>query len=108
MSDELRNLSAEQQECLDGSPALVRDEAGFIGIKFQCGPVQEHGVNGTTIEAVVDLLIERLQGFNNGPFRCRENSLAITALEDAQNWLYRRTRNRIRAGAEGTNQPNGG
>ena len=102
-SSELCNLSPEKQESLDGSPALVRDEAGFISLRFQCGPIKEHGVNGTTIEDVIDVLIARLQGFNAGPFRCRQNSLAITALEEAQNWLYRRTLARIRAGTEGTN-----
>lgn len=104
MNDALRNLNQEQQECMDGSPAAVRDAAGFINIKFQCGPVQECGVNGTSIENVIDLLVTRLEGFNNGPFRCRENSLAITHLQEAQNWLERRTKNRVAAGVEGTNQ----
>lgn len=105
MNDALRNLNEQAQEAMDGSPAAVRDAAGYINIKFQCGPVQEHGVNGTSIENVIDLLVTRLEGFNVGPFRCRENSLAITHLQEAQNWLERRTRNRVKAGVEGTNQP---
>lgn len=104
MNNELRNLNTEQQEAMDGSPAIVNDAAGYIHIKFQCGPVQEHGVNGTSIENVIDLLVTRLEGFNAGPFRCRENSLAITHLQEAQNWLERRTRERTAKGVEGTNQ----
>ncbi len=63
------------------------------------------GVNGTTIEAVIDLLGALLEGFNQGSCRCRENSLAITALQEAQNWLYRRTRQREARGIEGTSEP---
>lgn len=37
--------------------------------------------------------------------RCRENSLAITALEEANNWLMRRRLNRVAQGVEGTYEP---
>lgn len=104
MNDALRALNSEQQEAMDGSPACVRDAAGYINIKFQCGPIGEVGVNGTSIENVIDLLVNRLEGFQAGEFRCRENALAITHLQDAQNWLERRTRNRITQGVEGTNK----
>jgi hypothetical protein len=76
----------------------------FINIAFQNGLPSEVGINGTTLEEVIDVLIGRLGGWQAGEFCCRENALAITALEDAQNWLYRRTRNRIKAGVEGTYQ----
>ena len=98
-------MSEIDQESMDGTPARVSDPSGYINVKFQCGPIKEVGVNGTTIEDVIDILVNRLEGFQNGPFRCRHNALAITALEDAQNWLYRRTRKRVEAGVEGTNQP---
>ncbi len=104
MSETLRHLNPQAQESLDGSSSTVTDDAGYIYFKFQCGPVQEHGANGTSIEKVIDLLVSRLEGFNAGPFRCRENSLAITHLQEAQNWLERRTRNRVERGVEGTNQ----
>lgn len=104
MNDNLRNLNQKQQETLDGSTAAIRDVAGFVNIKFQCGPIKEHGVNGTSIENVIDLLIERLNGFQMGPFRCRENALAITKLQEAIMWLEFRTQRRMRQGVEGTNQ----
>ncbi len=104
MNDTLRNLYAQKQEALDGSPAIVNDEAGYIHIKFQCGPIKEHGVNGTSIENVLELLTNRLRGFQQGPFRCRTNALAITKIEEAIMWLEERTKIRINQGVEGTNQ----
>ena len=104
MHEALRNLNDEGQTAMDGSPATVRDSAGFISIKFQLGPVKEKGVNGTSIENVIDLLVRRLEGFQNGPFKCRENALAITKLEEAVQWLEHRTRKRVAQGVEGTNQ----
>ena len=102
MNDELRELNTGQQETMDGSPALIKDVAGYVNIKFQCGPIPEFGVNGTSIENVMGLLIERLQGFQASNFRCRENALAITKLEEAIMWLKYRTKRRIRQGIEGT------
>lgn len=77
----------------------------YINITFQNGPIEEVGINGAGIEDVIDLLIERLRGFNEGDMRCRENSLAVTALEEARNWLTLRTINRIQQGVEGYNRP---
>src|ERR1043165_908829 len=104
MNDALRNLNTEEQEAMDGSSATSRDAAGYVNIKWQCGPIQEVGINGTSIENVAQLLIARLEGFNNGPFKCRENSLAITKLEEAIHWLEHRTKKRVAQGVEGTNQ----
>lgn len=95
---------AEQQQ-MDGSSARVTDAAGYIDIKFQLGPLREQGANGTTIAEVIEVLVTRLEGFQNSPLRCRENALAITHLQDAQNSLARRTQSRIAKGVEGTNSP---
>ncbi len=75
----------------------------FINIKFQEGPIQENGVNGAQIEEVIDVLVNRLQGFQKGGFPCRENALAITKLEEARLWLNERTRKRQSQGVEGKN-----
>lgn len=71
-------------------------------LRFQLGPVKEVGVNGVTNEAVLEVLLHRMQHLN-AQFPCRENSLAITNLEQALMWLERRTRNRKARGVEGTN-----
>ena len=77
----------------------------FIDITFQQGPILEHGVNGCFDEDVVEILLERLRGFQEGPLRCRETALVITALEEAQHWQLRRKHNRTKAGVQGTYQP---
>lgn len=77
-------------------------ENEFIDITFQDGPVQENGVNGCQVEDVIQVAIDRLRELNVAPYNTRETSLAITHLEDAQNWLWRRTRDREARGVEGT------
>ena len=92
----------KDQEEKDGSPALIERE--HLRVKFQLGPVKEVGENGTQIEPVLEILINRLEGFQKGSFACRENALAITKLQEAIHWLNHRTRDRLRRGVEGTNQ----
>lgn len=77
----------------------------YIDITFQNGPVGTNGINGCQVEDVIAVCIDRLKSLNVPPYNTRETSLAITALEEADNWLQRRTRDRIRRGVEGTNQP---
>src|SRR5690606_31899597 len=45
---------------------------------FQKGTVPEVGVNGITEEALLAILIDRLRGFQSGPYSCRENAVALT------------------------------
>ncbi len=115
------NMTTEtEQRAMDGSPAVVElfnrknlpgDDFPAIGgpfgeIHFQFGPIDEVGINGTTIEDVAEVLIDRLRGFQtNKDFACRENALAITAFEEGVNWLLQRTRKRQAQGVEGRNEP---
>lgn len=71
---------------------------------FQNGPIGEVGVNGITHEALLAIIADRLRSFQQGPYRCRHNALALTAIEEAQNWLNRRTRERELRGVEGTHE----
>ena len=73
-------------------------------ILFQNGPINADGVgvNGITHEALIAILIDRLQGFQSGPYACRENALALTKMEEAAHWLAHRTRARMARGVEGT------
>jgi hypothetical protein len=114
-------MTPEDQEKMDGSPARVfavpvsNDDtcddtyAGhhshYIDIKFQLGPCGEVGVNGCSIRDVIRVLGDRLEGFQRGPFKCRENALAITKLQEAQRWLAHRTEERMQRGVKGRNEP---
>jgi hypothetical protein len=83
-------------------PTRVQDESGHIDIKFQDGPVPKMGVNGTTIEAILAILIRRLELFQEGSLACEENSRALNGLRDAEEALYDRAERRRAAGIEGT------
>lgn len=72
-------------------------------IHFQEGPIKENGVNGVANEDLLVMVIRRLQGFQDSPYSCRENAMAITKLEEALLWLRKRTMGRENRGVEGTN-----
>ena len=71
-------------------------------VDFQEGPIKECGVNGVCNEDLITMVITRLEHFQNSPFSCRENALAITKLEEAMLWLRKRTMGREKRGVEGT------
>lgn len=91
-------IEAQPMSIEDGnmSAALVAD------MHFQDGVPSEVGVNGITNEMLIAIMIDRLERFNAGPHRCRENSLVITKLEEALHWLEHRTTERQDRGVEGT------
>ena len=75
-------------------------------IEFQNGPIQSPAdMNGATGETLLAILIDRMRGFQDGPFKCRENAVALTKLEEAMMWLQKRTRDRIARGVEGRHAP---
>lgn len=86
--------------------AIERKEDGKLlcEISFQEGPVRECGVNGIHNEDLLNIVLERLSGFQRSKFRCRENAVAITKIEEALMWLRKRTDGRERRGVEGTSE----
>lgn len=76
----------------------------YAKVKFQEGPIKENGVNGCHNEDLIAIVLDRLQCLNQGDFKCRENSIAITKLEEAMMWLNKRTADRKARGVEGTSQ----
>jgi len=90
-----------------GSPGLLRKELQqepLQHVSFQKGPVKEAGYNGTTNEALLAIVIDRLRGFQSGEFSCRSNALALTNIEQALMWLQSRTRERVMRGVEWLNK----
>lgn len=79
----------------------IRGRERVAEIDFQNGPVQEVGANGCFQEDLIAICVDRLRSFQQGDFKCRENALAITHLEEALNWLNSRTLNRKQRGVEG-------
>lgn len=73
-------------------------------LHFQNGPIAEVGVNGITHETLLAVLIDRLEGFQSGPYKCQENQAALEALQQAQSALQSRTKDRAARGVEGTHK----
>lgn len=92
--DELKNPS----HTADDSSAL-----GTLVILFQNGPLKEAGVNGITQEALLAILIDRLESFQAGKFTCQDNDDALWHVREALTCLQKRTRERLARGVEGTN-----
>jgi len=84
------------------------DEQGYqtaysrLVLLFQNGPIGEVGVNGITHEALLAILIDRLEAFQAGPYANPYNAAALDHLRAAQMALHDRTRERMSRGVEGT------
>lgn len=73
-------------------------------VLFQNGPIAEAGVNGVTHEALLAILIDRLEAFQRGPYANPYNQRALEHLVGAQEALLSRTRERMARGVEGTHK----
>jgi hypothetical protein len=56
--------------------------------------------DGTTNEELLRVLIDRTE-YLNSKFPCRENSIAITKMQEALMWFEKRTADRVRRNVEG-------
>ena len=55
--------------------------------------------DGTTNEELLEVLINRIE-FLQSKFPCKENACCITHLQEGLMWLEKRTKDRIKRGAE--------
>lgn len=92
-----------------GNPAGGLTVGKGICIDWQNGPLgrgaDRKEPNGAFVEGVIAAAIDRItfyQTASAGRFACRENSLAITKLEEALLWLQKRTMDREARQVEGT------
>lgn len=88
----------------ESNPSMLLDTLPYqaMEILFQNGPIAEVGVNGVTHEALLAILIDRLEAFQAGPYACTENATALDFLRGALFALHSRTRKRQARGVEGT------
>ena len=80
----------------------VYHDEGKIQFQVQQRPIKEVGVNGCQVDDLIAVARHMISGLN-AKFPCRENSCAITKLDEALMWLRERTRDREQRGVEGTN-----
>ena len=92
----------------NGNPAGGKTTGRGISIEWQNGPLgrSEDGTriepNGAFVEGVIAAAIGRLEYYQASKFKCRENALAITKLEEALHWCGHRTAKREAQKVEGT------
>jgi len=82
---------------------LSEIDTEFVKVKFQKGPVKKVSINGCQTEDLIKICIERLKGFQKGPFACQENMAAVIHLMSSLEWLEFRTAKRVQQNVEGTN-----
>ncbi len=83
---------------------LEMSEGVVATIQFQKGPRNVEGSTpGATEAAILAVLIDRLRGFQSGPYSCRENAIQLTKLEETLMWTKERAHARARRGVLGQN-----
>jgi hypothetical protein len=81
-----------------------KDGWQIASIQFQKGPRNVEGsIAGMTEAALLAVLIDRLRGFQAGPYSCRENAIQLTHLEECLHWTKARADARARRGVLGHN-----
>lgn len=81
----------------------IADSGNAIAFKIQNGPIKENGINGCQVDTIIETAKIMIEGLNKN-FPCRENSIAITKLEEALLWLMKRKIDREKRGVEGLNK----
>lgn len=93
----------------NGNPAGGHSEARGITVDWQNGPLavdgQRREPNGAFVESLLQIALGRLYWYQDSKFKCRENALAITKIEEALHWMDHRTKNREARGVEGKHIP---
>ena len=102
--DEKGQGNANHEYAIGPVSPSTRDEIWNQVISFQNGPIKEAGVNGVMNEDLIAIVIDRMRGFQSGDYKCRDNALALTKLEEALMWLNNRTAGREARGVEGTHE----
>lgn len=103
-SDEVGVGSANHEYDIYPAQDFTDETEPLIVIKFQHGarkmPDSTHGVLDTDL---LEIVRDRLRGFQSGEFACRENACALTHIEEALMWMNRRVEDRIERNVLGTN-----
>lgn len=104
-----QEISGVHHNDANGNPAGGRTIGRGMVIDWQNGPLK--GTDGTPrepsgafVEGVIAAAIDRLEYYQQSKFKCRENALAITKLEEALHWCDHRTAGRVKRDVEGTHK----
>src|SRR3990167_8832956 len=104
----LQEIVGKHEVDENGMPAGGRTTGTGIGIEWQNGPLgrglNRKQPNGAFVEGVIAAAVDRLEWYQNSKFKCRENALAITKLQEALHWCQHRTADREVLSVEGTHE----
>ena len=93
------NANHEYLIATDGDSLAPKE----IKIIFQKGPRKnEDSIQGVIDTDLLEIVRDRLKGFQSGEYSSRENAVALTHIEDALLWLNRRVEDRIERNVFGT------
>jgi hypothetical protein len=70
-------------------------------LMFQKGGLQDVGPNGLTDQALIAIVLDRMRGFQEGPYKCDENIPVILHLESVLEVFRIRAEERAARGVEG-------
>lgn len=85
-------------------PATIISEYPAVwNIQFQNGARKdENATHGILDTDLLEIVRDRLKGFQSGEFACRENAIALTHIEEALLWMNKRVEERIERNVLGT------
>jgi hypothetical protein len=76
----------------------------LLEVQFQDGPTRTYGINGVLIEDLLNVCLQQLHLFQQGPYKTAYNARAIAHIAHALEELDARTARRLEQGIEGTSQ----
>ena len=107
--NDIKNCVYQNVSDPDGNPGGGSVEGVGLKIEWQNGPLgrdaNRQKPNGAFVETVISAVVQRIEYYQtakDGKFKCRENAIAITKLEEALLWLNKRTQDRESRQVEGT------
>lgn len=107
----IKDCTIENWQDDKGNPTGGLVNGTGLDIQWQNGPLgrdnERQQPNGAFVEILLAAILQRIEFYqtaNNGKFKCRENAIAITKIEEALLWLDKRTRDREARQVEGTHQ----
>lgn len=107
----IKECSIQNNLDAKGNPTGGSVNGTGVHIEWQNGPLgrgeDRQAANGAFVETVLSSALQRIQFYQDaseGRFRCRENAVAITKIEEALMWLDKRTRDREARQVEGTHK----
>lgn len=86
------------------SVASAETHTEVTKIVFQHGPRKDpSSIPGVLDTDLLEIVRDRLKGFQTGEYATRENAIALTHIEEALLWMNKRVEDRAERGVLGTN-----